>query len=60
MGEVAELQKYLNANGFDSGLTDGWFGKLTLSAVKNFQTAKGLASDGIVGPITRGKLNECK
>lgn len=60
MGEVAELQNYLNANGFNSGLSDGWFGKLTLSAMKNFQTSKGLLSDGIVGPMTRAKLNECK
>ncbi len=60
MGEVTDLQKYLNKNGFNSGLADGWFGRLTLSAVKNFQTSKGLLSDGIVGPITRAKLNECK
>ncbi len=58
-GEVAELQKTLNAKGFDSGLADGWFGKLTHAAVQKFQTANGLVSDGIVGPITRNALNKC-
>lgn len=31
---------------------DGDFGFCTLAAVQNFQTKHGLASDGIVGPIT--------
>ena len=59
-GEVVELQKTLNANGFNSGITDGLFGPMTNTAVKAFQVSNGLVSDGIVGPITRAKLNECK
>src|ERR1700753_3084689 len=36
-----------------SGLaTDGIFGRLTESAVKNFQSSRGLPADGIVGPQT--------
>ncbi|MBE0523837.1 MAG: peptidoglycan-binding protein [Methanosarcinales archaeon] len=32
--------------------TDGDFEKETVSAVRNYQSAKGLIADGIVGPIT--------
>jgi murein L,D-transpeptidase YcbB/YkuD len=35
---------------------DGLFGPNTESAVKAFQQSKGLAADGIVGPLTWGKL----
>lgn len=58
-GEVMNLQQKLNSSGFDSGVADGWFGSLTLAAVKKFQAANSLVSDGIVGPLTRAKLNTC-
>jgi peptidoglycan hydrolase-like protein with peptidoglycan-binding domain len=35
---------------------DGVFGRVTELAVKRFQREKGLAADGIVGPITRRAL----
>lgn len=35
---------------------DGIFGPATVQAVKDFQTSKGIAADGIVGPITWQKL----
>jgi peptidoglycan hydrolase-like protein with peptidoglycan-binding domain len=52
---VAKLQKLLN--GFGAGLTvDGDFGASTTTAVRNFQTSKGLPADGIVGPGTKKAL----
>jgi peptidoglycan hydrolase-like protein with peptidoglycan-binding domain len=35
---------------------DGVFGRVTERAVRRFQREKGLADDGIVGPVTRGAL----
>jgi len=42
--------------------TSGYFGPLTLAAVKKFQTSNGISSTGYVGPLTRAALNElyCK
>ena len=48
---VSLLQTKLNAAGYQVG-TDGDFGPGTDAAVKQFQAAKGLTADGIVGPRT--------
>lgn len=53
--DVRELQAVLNGYGFNLKV-DGHFGSLTDSAVRQFQRAFGLEVDGIVGPLTRGKL----
>lgn len=53
---VKALQILLNSYGFDCGKADGEIGKLTLSAVKRFQSAKNLTVDGIVGKNTWTKL----
>jgi mannan endo-1,4-beta-mannosidase len=37
-------------------LVDGNFGLVTLQRVKEFQTNNGLLADGLVGPVTWGKL----
>ena len=52
---VRSLQQLLCARNHDVAV-DGNFGPLTESAVKAFQSSKGLASDGIVGPATWSKL----
>ena len=53
---VRRLQELLNKKGFDCGAVDGIFGSKTYAAVMAFQKANGLGADGIVGPLTWGKL----
>ena len=53
---VRKLQELLNARGYDCGAVDGIFGVKTRAAVIAFQKANGLSADGIVGPLTWGKL----
>ncbi|MDD4123224.1 MAG: peptidoglycan-binding domain-containing protein, partial [Candidatus Pacebacteria bacterium] len=38
--------------------TSGYFGPLTLSAVKEFQAENGIPNTGYVGPMTRAALND--
>jgi hypothetical protein len=54
--EVASLQILLNGHGFSCGNVDGAFGAKTLTAVKNYQKAKSLTQDGIVGIKTWASL----
>ena len=53
---VCKLQELLNAKGYTCGSVDGIFGSKTYAAVLAFQKANGLGADGIVGPLTWGKL----
>ncbi|MQY13197.1 hypothetical protein SRB5_33400 [Streptomyces sp. RB5] len=53
--DVVALQHLLNQAGQSVG-TDGVFGSGTTTAVRAFQTARGLGVDGIVGPATWGAL----
>ncbi|MEK7554991.1 MAG: Calx-beta domain-containing protein [Patescibacteria group bacterium] len=57
--EVARLQAVLAANGilYPQGLVTGYYGILTETAVRRFQSKYGIPSVGVVGPITRAKLN---
>jgi peptidoglycan hydrolase-like protein with peptidoglycan-binding domain len=66
--EVKYLQLFLKAQGSDiypEGLVTGYFGYLTLNAVKRFQLKHGIITPktspkiaGYVGPQTRAKINE--
>lgn len=55
---VAELQKKLNAAGFNCGKPDGKFGQATEIALKAFQKSMGLLADGIAGSKTLAALNK--
>ena len=50
------LQSALYCNGFNPGNIDGIFGDNTLSAVRSFQSAKGISVDGAAGKNTFEKL----
>ncbi|MFJ3582815.1 peptidoglycan-binding protein [Streptomyces sp. NPDC090127] len=47
--QVTAAQTLLNAQGFAAGTADGVFGTRTVTAVKAFQSARGLPADGIIG-----------
>lgn len=53
---VRVLQGFLIGRGQDTGGFDGIFGNLTESAVRTFQTVKGLTVDGIAGKNTFERL----
>ena len=54
--DVIRLQQDLQELNYYSGAIDGRFGSLTKQAVIDFQQARGLTADGIVGPYTWAKL----
>lgn len=58
--DVSQVQQALKQYGYYSGNIDGIFGPKTAQAVKEFQNATGIKVDSIVGPQTRGKLDEWK
>jgi YVTN family beta-propeller protein len=63
--EVLLLQKYLNTHGFliaksgagSPGKETNLFGSLTKGALIRFQKANKLTPDGVLGPLTRGRVN---
>ncbi len=55
--DVTELQKVLSYLGIYTGAVTGYFDSLTEEAVKKFQAAHNLDQLGVVGPVTRLRLN---
>lgn len=53
---VRRLQRALRDGAYAPGPVDGLYGPLTEGAVRRFQQAHGLTSDGVVGPRTRAVL----
>ncbi|MBI2054809.1 MAG: peptidoglycan-binding protein [Candidatus Sungbacteria bacterium] len=57
--QVSELQEFLTEQGVYTGPITGNFFSLTLKAVKDFQTAKGISPiSGYFGPLTRAEANK--
>jgi peptidoglycan hydrolase-like protein with peptidoglycan-binding domain len=55
---VLVLEERLVELGFDPGVVDSSFDGSTRAAVLAFQAAAGIGRDGIVGPVTWGKLDQ--
>ena len=55
---VRDLQEALKALGHDPGPIDGVFGTTTETAVKAFQQARAITSDGVVGKVTWINIDE--
>ena len=58
--DVRELQRMLNALGFDCGKQDGLYGPWTDAALRLFQRNVGDEPDGIVGPHTLSVLRRMR
>jgi peptidoglycan hydrolase-like protein with peptidoglycan-binding domain len=54
--DVTRLQTILNTQGYLTVSPTGYFGYLTLQAVKAYQKSKGISDTGYVGPLTRAEL----
>jgi len=55
---VTILQKFLNRDGYLKVTPTGYFGNLTLSAVKTFQTVNDLVVTGEIDTVTRERIKE--
>ncbi|GAA1244940.1 hypothetical protein GCM10009676_33520 [Prauserella halophila] len=55
-GTMADTQRSLKGLYYYRGVIDGHNGPMTTSAVKDFQSDRGLEKDGYAGPVTQGEL----
>ncbi len=55
---VVKLQNDLSKLGFFDHVVTGYFGTVTTASVRQFQKARGIGMDGIVGKVTSGLISE--
>jgi hypothetical protein len=55
---ITGIQRILKAYGYYGGSIDGYWGPLSHGATQNYQAARGLDADGIVGSDTWGALDD--
>lgn len=55
---ITGIQRILKGLGFYGGSIDGLWGPLSEGAMKNYQASEGITQDGIVGPVTWGRLDD--
>lgn len=55
--EVVELQKFLIRQKYLKSTATGYYGNLTIAAVRKFQKNAGISQTGAIGPVTRSFLN---
>lgn len=55
--DVVHIQDLLKSMGYFHGRSTGYYGSVTVAAVKAFQRQHGLTVDGIVGPKTHSAIN---
>lgn len=51
--QVKRMQHWLNVHGYKAGEEDGFFGEKTRDAVIQFQGAKKIVTDGMIGSQTQ-------
>lgn len=56
VGSVSRIQDFLISKGYLNSESTGYFGGMTLKAVKNYQLDKGFGATGYVGPYTRAAI----
>ncbi|MDO8521732.1 MAG: peptidoglycan-binding protein [bacterium] len=57
-GDVSELQDFLQTNGYLNTEPTGFYGQMTVNAIKSYQTGLSLNPTGYTGPLTRGKIKD--
>lgn len=57
-GQVSNLQQFLLSKNYYAYQVTGNFGNITKAAVKAFQSANGVPSTGLVGPLTRAAIKK--
>ncbi|MBI5138943.1 MAG: peptidoglycan-binding protein [Candidatus Vogelbacteria bacterium] len=57
-GEVTLLQQFLNDRGYLNQDPTGYFGMVTVAAVKQFQLVSSISPTGNIGPLSRAKIRQ--